>query len=92
MYDLPIFGKALWFGSQALKIAEILFLLYTLVRKLSLYHIQTYHICNQTIHVGYAKSWWLPKHRPFDMSATGFRATENQLAQLESSLDADQKW
>ena len=33
-------------------------------------------ICNQKIHVGYAKSWYLPKHSLFNISTTGLRACE----------------
>ena len=35
-----------------------------------------YHICNKKIHVGHAKSLYLPKYRPLNLSSTGLRPCE----------------
>ena len=66
-----------------------------------------YHIYNQKIHVGYAKSRWLPKYRPLNLSLIGLRSCEtmwfklskiwgssikNQLRQSDRALNTDKKW
>ena len=44
-----------------------------------------YHICNQKIHVGHAKSLQLPKYRPLNLSPTGLRACKTMWFKLSKN-------
>ena len=45
-----------------------------------------YHICNQKVHLGHAKSWYLPKYKHFNMSTKCWSKMVKELWWSDASL------